>query len=457
MNLYHLSIFLAVLGEESVSLGADRLHISQPAVSKQLKEFEGSLNTKLFDRHAKGVRPTEAGLILAEFARKIFALEAEAELAISELNGLNRGRLTIGASLTIGNYGYLTLSGGPVNLVNSLTIASGGSLTLAGGPLTTGGVINNNGSIVVTANTTLTKPIAGSGSLTIGAASMPPAPTVPATLQLAAGIGTSTVASLTINPGSQLDVTNNAVQMNYGSLAKDPVSTIRADLAAAFAAKYSSAANLSITSSTAAANPGKFTIGYVDNTTTNQLTFALTVPGDTDLSGTTDFNDLTTVAQFFGQSIAKGNNVNWQTGDVNYDGNVDFNDLTLVAQYFGDSLSKAEAASLPASFVAQYDLARAETDGRASAVRGTTSVPEPQSLCLSALLAVTLLARRRERSPSGDLGWIRDPADCARTTGDASPPNSTSISCDLKILPGIVLTSHARFARFRSVNFMPIR
>lgn len=104
MNLSHLAIFYAVHQEQSVSLGAERLNISQPAVSKQLKQLELSLRTPLFDRHAKGVRPTEAGRLLADYARRIFALEAEAELAVAELHDLKRGAVTVGASLTIGNY-----------------------------------------------------------------------------------------------------------------------------------------------------------------------------------------------------------------------------------------------------------------------------------------------------------------------------------------------------------------
>jgi DNA-binding transcriptional LysR family regulator len=104
MNINHLAIFYAVYLEGSVSLGADRLCISQPAVSKQLREFEEQLHTRLFDRHPKGVAPTESGRQLAEYAHKIFALESEAELALSELRGLKRGKLVVGASLTIGNY-----------------------------------------------------------------------------------------------------------------------------------------------------------------------------------------------------------------------------------------------------------------------------------------------------------------------------------------------------------------
>jgi DNA-binding transcriptional LysR family regulator len=104
MNLNHLAIFHAVLQEGSISLGAERLHISQPAVSHQLKELEENLHTKLFDRHPRGVRPTEAGVVLSDFARRIFALESSAEVALAELQGLKRGLLGIGASLTTGNY-----------------------------------------------------------------------------------------------------------------------------------------------------------------------------------------------------------------------------------------------------------------------------------------------------------------------------------------------------------------
>jgi DNA-binding transcriptional LysR family regulator len=104
MNLNHLALFLAVAEEGSVSRGAARLHVSQPAVSKQITEFESSLGVRLFDRIPKGVRLTEAGELLLDHARRLFAVEADAERAISELKGLERGRLSLGASTTIGSY-----------------------------------------------------------------------------------------------------------------------------------------------------------------------------------------------------------------------------------------------------------------------------------------------------------------------------------------------------------------
>ena len=104
MNLNHLAVFQAVAEEGSVSRGAERLCVSQPAVSKQVRELEGALGLPLFDRLPRGVRLTEAGEVLVGYARRLFAVEAEAERAISELKGLSQGSLRVGASLTIGVY-----------------------------------------------------------------------------------------------------------------------------------------------------------------------------------------------------------------------------------------------------------------------------------------------------------------------------------------------------------------
>ena len=104
MNLNHLAIFHAVAEEESMSRGAERLCISQPAVSKQIKDLEAALGVTLFDRLPRGLRLTHAGEVLAGHARRLFAAEADAEQALAELKGLVQGRLTIGASLTIGDY-----------------------------------------------------------------------------------------------------------------------------------------------------------------------------------------------------------------------------------------------------------------------------------------------------------------------------------------------------------------
>ncbi|MGQ0698704.1 MAG: LysR family transcriptional regulator [Panacagrimonas sp.] len=104
MNLNHLSIFQAVAASGSVSAGAQALHLSQSAVSKQLGEFEHALGVMLFDRLPRGVRLTEAGRLLQGYANNLIAVESEAEAAIRDLKLGVRGRLRIGASRTVGAY-----------------------------------------------------------------------------------------------------------------------------------------------------------------------------------------------------------------------------------------------------------------------------------------------------------------------------------------------------------------
>jgi DNA-binding transcriptional LysR family regulator len=104
MNLNHLAIFHAVAQTGSMTLGAERLDISQPAVSKQVQELESALGVHLFDRIGRRVYLSQAGETLADYARRLFALADEAETAMAEVGAAGRGRLTIGASTTIGTY-----------------------------------------------------------------------------------------------------------------------------------------------------------------------------------------------------------------------------------------------------------------------------------------------------------------------------------------------------------------
>src|SRR5690606_5723447 len=104
MNLHHLKVFLAVAEAGSISSGAESLHISQPAVTREIRELEASLGLPLFDRHPRGVKPTEGGRRLLQFAERIFALEQAAERDLRDLAGLGHGELILGASATLGAY-----------------------------------------------------------------------------------------------------------------------------------------------------------------------------------------------------------------------------------------------------------------------------------------------------------------------------------------------------------------
>ena len=104
MNLHHLSVFFAIAETGSLTASARRLHISQPALSRELRTFETRLGVTLFERHAKGMRLTQAGEVLRRYAQRLFELEAAAEAAMREIAGARLGRLSIGASNTIGTY-----------------------------------------------------------------------------------------------------------------------------------------------------------------------------------------------------------------------------------------------------------------------------------------------------------------------------------------------------------------
>lgn len=104
LNLHLLRIYVAVLDQGSFTRAAEALTMSQSAVSRAVQELERQIGTVLIERRARGIVPTTAGTILGDHARRIFAHERMAIEALNELRGLQRGRLAIGASSTIGIY-----------------------------------------------------------------------------------------------------------------------------------------------------------------------------------------------------------------------------------------------------------------------------------------------------------------------------------------------------------------
>jgi DNA-binding transcriptional LysR family regulator len=104
MNRNHLALFHAVAQAGGISRGAERLHVSQPAVSKQIKELEDALGIRLLERLPRGSRLTDGGKLLAQYVQRMAVVEEETARAIEEFRGLKRGRLAVGASMTIGAY-----------------------------------------------------------------------------------------------------------------------------------------------------------------------------------------------------------------------------------------------------------------------------------------------------------------------------------------------------------------
>lgn len=104
LDLYKLQIFSVVVQEGSFSAAAERLYMTQSAVSQHIKELETSLGRQLFQRGWRGVKLTAHGEILSGYTGEIFALVAKAESALTDVEHLTSGRVSIGATLGIGVY-----------------------------------------------------------------------------------------------------------------------------------------------------------------------------------------------------------------------------------------------------------------------------------------------------------------------------------------------------------------
>ena len=98
--LDRMQALAAVVEQKSVNKAARVLNISQPALSRQISALEEELGVPLFHRRGKRLELTRAGQISYEFALDLRRLEQNYLKRLSEFNTANRGRLTLGASLT---------------------------------------------------------------------------------------------------------------------------------------------------------------------------------------------------------------------------------------------------------------------------------------------------------------------------------------------------------------------
>jgi len=104
LSLRLLRVFVAVAHRQSFTRAAEQLGLTQPGVSKSIRELERQAGARLVERIPTGVTLTEAGNVLLGHARAILAEERAAEEAMHALRGLSRGSLRIGASSTIATY-----------------------------------------------------------------------------------------------------------------------------------------------------------------------------------------------------------------------------------------------------------------------------------------------------------------------------------------------------------------
>ncbi len=99
-----LQVFHTVARLLSFTKAAETLHMTQPAVTFQVRQLEEYFNTRLFDRTHNRISLTEAGERVYEYADRIFDLYNDMENSVREMTGEIRGALTIGASTTIAEY-----------------------------------------------------------------------------------------------------------------------------------------------------------------------------------------------------------------------------------------------------------------------------------------------------------------------------------------------------------------
>jgi DNA-binding transcriptional LysR family regulator len=106
-----LQVFHTVARLLSFTKAAETLHMTQPAVTFQVRQLEEYFNTRLFDRTHNRISLTEAGQRVYEYADRIFELYAEMENAVRDMTGEISGMLVIGASTTIAEYMLPSLLG----------------------------------------------------------------------------------------------------------------------------------------------------------------------------------------------------------------------------------------------------------------------------------------------------------------------------------------------------------
>jgi alpha-L-arabinofuranosidase len=312
----------------------------------------GSLRQAIFDANAAGGNQNISFATgLAGVINLTSALPALS--ANITIQGLGVNKLTINGT---GSGTALTINPGIIAQLQDLTI--------------TGGAISNNGTLTF-ADSVAIGQIIGTGSLTVGSAG------VPAMLRLAIGSGISTQASLIINSGSTLDITNNQFNITYAG-GSDPISTIVAYLTAAYA--HGGWNSPGINSSSVAGNPG-YALGYADGAdgavaslSSGTIEIKYTLLGDANLDGLVSGDDFSILAGNLGRAVS-----GWDKGDFTYDGLVSGDDFSALVGNLGKHANLA-AVELPETTTPlQATVAAQETTSTPNTPKISTSASAPAS------------------------------------------------------------------------------
>jgi DNA-binding transcriptional LysR family regulator len=152
---FRLKVFRTVAEHLSFRRAAERLFLTQPAVTLQIKALENDLGVRLFDRASSGVSLTRQGTVLLGYAKKLAAMAADAEAELGSQDGALSGDLALGVSTTIAQYVlprligafinehprvHLTLKSGNTEEIVDLVLADKVSIGLIEGPARDRGV-----------------------------------------------------------------------------------------------------------------------------------------------------------------------------------------------------------------------------------------------------------------------------------------------------------------------------
>lgn len=104
LKSHQLQVFLQVVECGGFSAAANKLFMSQPSVSQQVRQLEATVDATLIDRSRGRAKATAEGEVLAEYAKRLILLGEEAVSAVRQVQGLSRGHLRLGGSTTVGTY-----------------------------------------------------------------------------------------------------------------------------------------------------------------------------------------------------------------------------------------------------------------------------------------------------------------------------------------------------------------
>lgn len=122
MDLHYLKLFHTVAEYESFTKASEVLHISQPALSIQIKKLEGNLKIKLFDKVGNKIILNENGKVLFTYTQKIFNIIEEAEATLLKKRTEIGGVINVGGSNTPGTYILPQIIGHFKNIYPNVTI-----------------------------------------------------------------------------------------------------------------------------------------------------------------------------------------------------------------------------------------------------------------------------------------------------------------------------------------------